>query len=203
MRWMSPQTADLLNKLRSSSLYLPVLLAAATGMRRGELLALRWRDVDLSTSRATISQALEQTKEGVRFKTPKTDRSRRTIALPKFAVDALETHRKEQAEQRLKLGPAYESQDLVIARADGSPWPPDTFSTAFASFIRRSGLSRIRFHDLRHTHATQLLKQGVHPKVVSERLGHSKIGITLDTYSHVLPGMQEDAALRIEKTLWG
>ncbi len=127
--------------------------------------------------------------------------SRRGVALPSFVVDILKTHKKEQAETRLKFGPAYENNDLVLPRPDGKVWPPDSFSTAFAAFIRRSELPHVRLHDLRHTHATQLLLQGVHPKVVSERLGHSKVGITLDTYSHVLPGMQEDAAEKIDIAL--
>ena len=84
---------------------------------------------------------------------------------------------------------------------DGSPWPPDSLSTAFAGLIRRSDLPRIRFHDLRHSHATQLLRHGIHPKIVSERLGHSKVGITLDTYSHVLPGMQEEAASKVDAAM--
>ena len=99
------------------------------------------------------------------------------------------------------LGPAYEDQGLVFARDDGSPWPPDTFSTAFAALIRRSGLPHVRFHDLRHSHASQLLRQGVHPKVVSERLGHSTVKTTLDIYSHVVPGMQLDAAMGIDRAL--
>ena len=113
----------------------------------------------------------------------------------------LRSYKLEQTEERLKLGPAYEDNDLVFPRQDGAPWPPDSFSGAFAVFIRRSGFPHVRLHDLRHSHATQLLRQGVHPKVVSERLGHSKIGITLDTYSHVLPGMQEDAAQKIDAAL--
>lgn len=194
-------TAKLLQKLAGNRLYEPVVIALATGMRRGELLAVKWADVDLDGANLTIARSLEQTKDGVRFKTPKTDRSRRSIALPSFAVGILRAHKKQQAERKLKLGPIYKDNGMVFARDDGSIWPPDTFSTAFASFIRRSKLPHLRFHDLRHSHATQLLKQGVHPKVVSERLGHSKIGITLDTYSHVLPGMQEDAAQRIDASL--
>src|SRR4029079_4056495 len=96
----------------------------------------------------------------------------------------------------LALGAAYQDHDLVCAREDGMPWPPDAFSSAFVSLIRNSGVATVRFPDLRHTHATQLLRQGVHPKVVSERLGHSTVGITLDVYSHVLPGIQEEAAMR-------
>ena len=106
-----------------------------------------------------------------------------------------------ETEARLKLGPAYQNDDLILPREDGSPWPPDSFSTAFAAFIRRSDLPHVRFHDLRHSHATQLLKHGVHPKIVSERLGHSTIAITLDTYSHVMPGMREDAADRLNEAL--
>ena len=99
------------------------------------------------------------------------------------------------------FGPNYNGHDLVLARADGSPWKPDSFTSSYRSLVRRLGLSHLRFHDLRHTHATQLLRQGVHPKVVSERLGHSTVGITLDVYSHVLPGMQEDAARRVDVAL--
>lgn len=195
------QTATLLRRLESSRLYMPVIIAVTTGMRRGELLALRWKDVDLATGQITINQALEQTKGKVRFKSPKTDRSRRNVILPAFAIGLLKEHKRKQSEHRLKLGPAYEDNDLIFARPDGTVWAPDTLSTTFASFVRRSGLPHVRLHDLRHSHATQLLRQGIHPKVVSERLGHSKIGITLDTYSHVLPGMQEDAAAKIDTAL--
>ena len=101
----------------------------------------------------------------------------------------------------MALGPAYRDHDLVCPRPGGTPWPPDVFSTAFAAAIRRSSLLPFRFHDLRHTHASHLLKIGVHPKVVSERLGHAGIGITLDTYSHILPGIQDDAVQRLDAIL--
>ena len=194
-------TAQLLKRLEGSQMYVPVVIAVTTGLRRGEFLALRWTDVDLEGGQVTVNQAIEQTKEGLRFKTPKTDRSRRNVALPSFVVEILQAHKREQAEMRLKLGPAYENNNLVFPRLDGTIWPPDSFSTTFASFVRRSKLPHVRLHDLRHSHATQLLLQGVHPKVVSERLGHSKVSITLDTYSHVLPGMQEDAAEKIDIAL--
>ena len=195
------QIALLLKSLEGSRLHAPVLLAVSTGLRRGELLGLRWSDVDLERACLTVRCSIEQTKNGIRFKTPKTERSRRAVALPSFTVDMLRAHKREQTEARLKLGPAYQNDDLILPREDGLPWPPDSFSTAFAAFIRRSRLPHVRFHDLRHSHATQLLKQGVHPKIVSERLGHSKVGITLDTYSHVLPSMQEDAARKIDAAL--
>ena len=195
------ETAELLRYVEGSLLYMPVLLAVTTGLRRGEILALRWQDIDMDRAQATIVRSLEQTKEGLRFKRPKTERSSRNVALPSFVVEALKRYRVEQATHRLKLGLVYEDQDLICARDNGAAIPPDTLSTNFASTIRRSTMSHVRFHDLRHTHATQLLKHGVHPKVVSERLGHSKIGITLDTYSHVMPGMQEDAALKMDAVL--
>ncbi len=195
------ESALLLERLADSRLCVPVIIALTTGLRRGELLAIRWNDVDLDSATVTVNRSLEQTKDGVQFKTPKSERSRRVVALTSFAVEILQNHRKEQAEHRLKLGPIFQDNNMMFPREDGTVWPPDSFSTVFAAFIRRSGLPHVRFHDLRHSHATQLLKQGVHPKIVSERLGHSKIGITLDTYSHVMPGMQEEAAQKIDAAL--
>ena len=194
-------TARLLQAVEGMRLYMPVLLAVMTGMRRGEILALRWQDTDLEKGLVAVRRSLEQTRDGLRFKQPKTGKGMRSVALPGIAIQVLRRHRTEQAQERLKLGPAYEDNDLICPRPDGSPWPPDSLSTAFASLIRRSDLPRIRFHDLRHSHATQLLRHGIHPKVVSERLGHSKVGITLDTYSHVLPGMQEEAASKVDAAL--
>lgn len=118
-----------------------------------------------------------------------------------MTVEALRSHRAAQEDERLALGPAWNEHGLICPRPGGVPWAPDVFSTAFAAFVRRSGMKRFRFHDLRHSHATHLLRAGVHPKVVSERLGHSSVGITLDTYSHVLPGMQKDAVKLIDVAL--
>jgi integrase len=195
------QTASLLRLLGESRMYIPVMLAVTTGLRRGEILALRWANVDLVDGTITVVQSLEQTKDGLHFKAPKTHRSRRLIALAGITVEALRSHRVKQAKERLALGGAYDDQNLVCPRPGGSPWPPDVLSTAFAAFVRRSGIGPFRFHDLRHSHATHLLRAGVHPKVVSERLGHSSVGITLDTYSHVLPGMQASAIERLNSVL--
>lgn len=195
------ETATLLGLLGASRLHMAVMLAVTTGLRRGEILGLRWSNIDLATGTITVVQSLEQTKDGLRFKSPKTSRSRRSIALPAITVEALRSHRARQARERLALGPAYDDHDLVCPRPGGTPWPPDMFSTTFAASVRRSGMKLFRFHDLRHSHASQLLKAGVHPKVVSERLGHAGIGITLDTYSHVLPGLQEDAVQRLNTVL--
>ena len=187
------QTAALLAKAEGSRFYGPILIAVTCGVRRGELLALRWQDADLSARKISVMQSLETTRDGIRFKPPKTARGRRSIALPQIAVDALRKHRAEQNKERLLFGKDYQDNGLIFAMPDGSPWAPDKFTSSYVSFTRRVGL-KVRFHDLRHSHATQLLRQGIHPKIVSERLGHSTIGITLDTYSHVLPGMQEEAA---------
>ena len=195
------QTVRLLEAAKGTQLHLPILLACATGARRGELLALKWENVDLEAGVICIRQALEQTTGSLKFKTPKTTKSRRTVVLPRFAVEALTRHRGEQAQHRLLLGPAYQDSGLVIARPNGLPVRPDNFSTEFGAFLKQHDLPHVRFHDLRHGHASQLFKAGVHVKVVRERLGHSGVGITLDTYGHVLPGMQEEAAQRLDEAL--
>ena len=195
------QTARLLHLTEGTRLYMPVLLAVSLGMRRGELLGLRWTDIDLERGELSILRTLEQTRCGLNFKEPKTDNARRKITLPPMTIEALQSHRADQAEQRLLLGPAYEDHGLVLAREDGVPWSPNKLSAAFGKVVRSQNIPQVRFHDLRHSHATQLLKQGIHPKIVSERLGHSSISITLDLYSHVLPGMQRDAALGFDRAL--
>ena len=134
------------------------------------------------------------------FKEPKTAKSRRRITLPGVVVDALRAHRAEQAKKTLAREPGYALSDLVLAAPRGGPWWPYNFDRMWRKFKAKQGLE-IRFHDLRHTHATQLLRAGVNVKVISERLGHASIGITLDTYSHVMPGMQEEAAEKIDAGL--
>ena len=196
------QIAQLLEAAKGTSCYIAVLIAVTTGLRRGEVLALRWQDVDLDKGTLAVRQTLEQTKKfGLTFKEPKSQKSRRVVALPAILVEELRKHRRKQSKQRLALRRAYQDHGLVCPRDDGSPQSPDALSAAFPHLVSRAGVPRMRFHDQRHTHATQLLIHGVHPKVVSERLGHANIGITLDTYSHVLPGMQEDAACRVDAAL--
>jgi integrase len=180
-----------------SRLHGPTLLALATGMRRGELLALTWSNVDLVEARITVCQSLQQTNAGLSVKEPKSRRGRQ-VALPAFAVEALRAHKVRQAEERLVAGPLWVDNGLVFPKQDGRFWEPDSFTSTFARAIHKAGLPHLNFHALRHSHATLLLKQGINPKIVSERLGHTKVGITLDIYSHVLPGMQEEAAQRID-----
>ena len=197
------QTKTMLEVAHSSVAYVPVLLAATTGMRRGEILGLKWADIDFKKKTLSVRRALEQTKGNLRFKEPKTRSGRRTIALPHMTLEGLRGHKKEQATRRLQLGPVYKDEGLVCPSPTGGPWKPDSFSSTFRKLRERVPVPTIRFHDLRHSHASQLLKAGVHPKVVSERLGHSTISITLDLYSHVLPGLQEEAAERIDAALGG
>ena len=194
------ETAALIGAAESSRIGAPVLLAATTGMRRGEILGLRWSDVDFERRTISVAQTLEETKTALAFKEPKTARSRRMIALPQVAIEALRRHRARQAQERLRVRPAWADLDLVCTDAIGEPIRPDYLTHAFTKLVARLGL-KVRFHDLRHSHLSHLLAAGVHPKVASERAGHTSVGFTLDVYSHVMPGLQEDAANRIDAAL--
>jgi integrase len=192
------QSARLLTEIRHTRVYWPVLVALATGARRGEILALRWRNVDLDRGTVRVVESLEQTKAGLRFKAPKNEKTR-PITLPAFAAAELRRLKREQAESLLRLGVRQTGETLLCGRADGEPMPPRSLTHEFGKAIRRAkDLPRVRFHDLRHSHATQLLLAGVHPKVAQERLGHSSISVTLDLYSHVTATMQEDAAAKLD-----
>lgn len=172
-----------------------VFVAIATGLRLGELLALRWSDVDLGARNLRVTRTLQHVNgRGLLFREPKTRSARRRVALSRETTSVLAEQRKRQLERRLSLGPAYEDNDLIFANPSGAPTPPYRISQRFASLARSAGVGPLRFHDLRHTSATFMLSAGVHPKVVSERLGHAGVSITLDIYSHVLPGLQEEAA---------
>jgi integrase len=202
LREMATLTAEqaqrLLDAIRHNRVYWPVLIALATGMRRGEVLALRWRNADLDRGDLRVVESLEQTKAGLRFKAPKSEKAR-AITLPAFAIEELRRLKREQAEELLRLGVRQGGDTLLFARADGEPMPPRSLTHEFAKVAGRvKDVPRVRFHDLRHSHATQLLLAGVHPKVAQERLGHSSISITLDLYSHVTATMQEDAAAKLD-----
>jgi integrase len=190
-------TAALIELARNTSLFVPVLLGLLCGMRRGEITALRWRSIDLQRGQLSIVASTEQTRDGIREKCPKSGHGR-TVALPSLVVDELWRHRLRQAEALLKLGVRLSDDHHVVTRADGGPVQPRSLTHAFEIFLRKQGLPRVRLHDLRHTHATHMLASGVHPKIAQERLGHSSVAITLDLYSHVLPGLQADAAARID-----
>jgi integrase len=192
------ESERLLLAIRHTRVYWPVLIALATGMRRGEILALRWRNVDLDRASLRVTESLEQTKAGLRVKAPKSEKAR-AITLPRFATDELRRLKRQQAEELLALGVRQSDDTLLCARANGEPLQPRSLTHEFTHLIRRmKDIPRVRFHDLRHSHATQLLLAGVHPKVAQERLGHSTISVTLDLYSHVTATMQEDAATKID-----
>ena len=171
-----------------------------TGARRSEVLALRWKDVDLDMGEITIARALHHLRNGTTvIRAPKSAKGRRSIPLPPSATLALRQHKHVQAADRLTLcGVAPSSIDFVFAQFDGRPWLPDTVSAGWRKLARKSGFVGIRLHDARHTHATLMLKDGVHPKIVQERVGHASIQITLDTYSHVSPSLQRSAAERFD-----
>lgn len=196
------QTAALLDAMRSTRMFIPTLLAVMCGLRRGEILALRWRNVELGDNlrRLSIVESAEQTKEGVRYKEPKSGKAR-TVALSSTVLSELKAHRARQAEEQLRLGLRPDADSFVVAQVDGQPLQPRSLTHEWVRLICKTSLPRIRFHDLRHTHASQMLSAGVHPKVASERLGHSSIGITLDLYSHVMPGMQADAAEQVDAAI--
>ena len=192
---------DRLLETARETMYYPFLhLAAYTGMRRSELLGLRWQHVDLNLASLSVVQVMHRVRgAGFVFQPPKTAKSRRAVALSPTAVLALKAHREQQEALWATLGTP--ASDLVFCHPDGSPLRPDTVTHAFADLVKRSGLPHVRLHDLRHTHASLMMEQGVNPKIVSERLGHASVGITLDTYSHVTPGMQAAAALEFDRRL--
>jgi integrase len=163
-------------------------------MRRGEILGLRWPDLDLGSSWLSVRQTVVVVDHHPQVSEPKTARGRQCIALDPASIAALHAHHTAQAAERLAAGPAWPNSDLVFTRPDGGPLHPEYVRRQFDRHIHRAELPRIRFHDLRHTHATLALQAGVHPKIVSERLGHATVAMTLDVYSHAIPALQQDAA---------
>jgi integrase len=161
---------------------------------------LRWRSVDFERGQLAVSASTEQTDDGIREKETKTGKSR-AVALPAMIIEGLRQHRIRQAEELLKLGVRLGEDHHVVAREDGKPLQPRSVSQAFRKFIARHGLKKIRLHDLRHSHATHMLSAGVHPKIAQERLGHSSVSVTIDLYSHILPGMQAEAVSRVDAAM--
>lgn len=162
-----------------------------------------WQDIELDAGTLAVRQTLLTVDYAIQFGTPKTARGRRQIALDKGTLGVLRSWKKRQAEERLAIGAVYQDNGLVFTKVDGSPLHPDYVSQTFDRTVAKSGLPRIRLHDLRHTHATLALHAGIHPKVVSERLGHATVSFTLDVYSHAIKGLQEDAAERVAGLIFG
>jgi integrase len=195
--WTAEQLRTFLQGTRNSRHWTAYLVLATSGMRRGEALGLRWSDLDLDACRASIRQTVIAVKHTPMLGMPKTAKGRRTVTLDKGTVAALREHRKQQAAERLLMGPGWTDTDLVFCHVDGTMLHPERFTRGFSEAVRRLGLPTIRLHDLRHGWATLALQAGIHPKVVQERLGHANIGITLDTYSHVVAGLHGDAAEQV------
>jgi integrase len=191
----------ILEHLHGHPLELPATIALTTGMRRGEVCALRWSDLSGDYASAYIRQSLQATRAGLHFQQPKTHRSRRPIALPSTLRTLLAHHRAKQNQRRAAYGNCWQQTDLIVDRGDGGPRHPDTLSSAWRRFIRDHDLPHVRLHDLRHSHASLMMLEGVHPKIVSERLGHSTVSFTLDVYSHLLPDMQAEAADAMDRIL--
>jgi integrase len=193
--WTSDDLREFLNAACEDRLFAAFVLLATTGMRRGEVAGLRWVDIDLDGGRLAVVQTLTTVGYTVIVSPPKTARSRRFVYLDPHTVAVLREHRRVQRAERLAAGSAWDtSHDLAFCDVLGGPLHPDQLTRVFVRRTERAGLPRIRLHDVRHTYATLALKAGVHPKVVSERLGHATVGITLDLYSHVTPAIARDAA---------
>lgn len=183
-------------------------LALATGLRRGEILGLKWQDIDFSSGKLQVRRVLSRVptkmedREHVYVEAePKTAKSRRNVTIASFALNVLREHRIHQLEAKLKAGPLWQEHDYVFCTLLGNHLGPNHVVEELKKLLKEAGLPDIRFHDVRHSAATLLLSLGVHPKVVQELLGHTQISMTMDIYSHVLPGMQEDAIHRLHDAL--
>ncbi|MFC1932159.1 tyrosine-type recombinase/integrase [Chloroflexota bacterium] len=195
----SEEVSRFLDEARETDYLVYFATLLYTGLRRGELLALRWRNLDLESASLRVVETAYKLGDGrYMIKEPKTAQSCRTVTLSPSMVELFKVYRTDQELLRIQLGVSLDDDDFVFIRPDGSPINPNAVTLAFRRIINKAGLKDLRIHDLRHTHASLMLTAGVHPKVVSERLGHANIGITLDIYSHVLPGLQEAAAEKFD-----
>ena len=203
IKFLSPEDVEHLLDIADSTTYYELIFTALySGLRRGELLGLRWCDVDLLMATISVNQSLQRLTGGeFSIREPKSARSRRLVPMPPSLAVLLRQYKKFQGEQMVTLGLGLTEADLVFSHPDGSPLDPSTVSHTFSKIAKKAGLDKIRFHDLRHAHASLMLLTGADPKVISERLGHASIAITMDIYAHILPGLQEDAAIRFEGAL--
>ncbi len=178
------------------------MLALTTGMRRGEILALKWQDINFPQSTLQVRRIFTRA-PGNRYieSEPKTEKSRRSVMLAPMTVDVLKQHRIRQLEVKLQAGTDWQERDLVFCTALGTPLNLNKVLERFKTLLKKAELPDIRFHDLRHSAASILLSMGVHPKIVQELLGHNQISMTMDTYSHVLPTMQGDAMNKLNDAL--
>lgn len=188
----------LLDVSYGTDMYLPVLLLVTAGLRRGELLALRWEDVDFKNNILKIRRNMVCGEKDAIIKSPKTESGIRDIHLGEDVMKVLKAERVKYMEDALSYGAGFQNLGFVIRQEDGSPMKPDSMTRKWTRFVEREGLPKIRLHDLRHSNATALIQAGVNPKVVQQRLGHSDVNITLNTYTHVLPEMDVEAAEKLD-----
>lgn len=196
------QVRAVLEAARGTRYEVPLLVSGYTGIRRSEVLALRWSGVDLENGWLVVRESLEQTKTfGLRFKAPKSRASRRVLPLEETVIGALQQHRDAQNEMRETLGDTYQENDLLFPSPDGSPWPPSAFSSGFVHIALKAKVGPFRLHDLRHAFASIVLKAGTSVKEVQGLLGHSSAKLTLDTYAHVMEGGGREAVRRFGRAL--
>lgn len=195
------QTNLLIEKVQNSEIYIPVIIAIFTGMRRGEVLGLNWQNVNFEKKYIRVVQELSCTKKGLKILPPKTKKSIRNIAIPDTLMNILKIHRTKQMENKLMLGQEYQNSDMVCTYPNGKLFYPKRFSAKFHELLEKNNLPIVRFHDLRHSHASLLVKLGIQPKVISERLGHSNIGITMDLYSHLYEEADREVAIMFGKLI--
>jgi integrase len=194
----------LIEAARGTRLEVPVMLAALTGLRRGELLALKWATVNLDKGSLYVAEALEHTRgHGVAFKAPKSKTSRRVLPLAPECVELLQAHKEAQDAVKAEASETYTDLDLVFPNPDGRPWPPDSFSVQFGKVARTAGCQGFRGHDLRHAFATLTLADGVSIREVSDMLGHSNASLTLSTYASAIPGAGRAAVNNLARNLLG
>jgi len=197
----SGEVSQLLGADKGAPYYPIIYTAVNTGLRQAELLGLTWRNLDLDLASLSVTQVLYKRKGICQFKEPKSEHSRRRLDLSPSLALFLRQYRTEKQAERLLLGMPLGKDDLVFSNADGTPMDPGTLTHNFARIARKAGLPGTRFHDLRHTFATLMLMAGIHPKIVSEMLGHASVAFTLDTYSHVIPTLQQAAMKRLDEVL--
>ena len=195
------QTEELIAKAKNTDIYIPIMIAIYTGARRGEILGLNWNNVDLEKGIIKIVDNLCATKNGLIIKQPKTNSGIRTIAISKSLVKILKNHKINQMKNKIRLGESYKENNMVCCYEDGHLFNPKRFSAKFNELLQANNLPMVRFHDLRHSHASLLVKMGVQPKEISSRLGHSNIGITMDLYSHLYEEADKEVANMFEKLI--
>lgn len=192
----------LIKKVKDTDLEVPICLEVALGLRRGELLALKWQDIDFDNCKVKIRNNLVQVGNEIIIKEPKTESSIREIELPTTIIQLLKKERKKYIEKKMRLGKEFNDNDLIICKKNGDPFKPHSFTNKFRRFLARNNLKTIRLHDLRHTNATLMLKYGINPKVAQQRLGHSSISTTMDVYSHVITEVEKEAAAKLDSGIF-